>query len=73
METLYTLGQEMGGTLALDVVIQVALHRVVSASGFDVAFMHFQGNHRLPVYTARSMSSIANGANATAGAFRRGF
>ena len=41
METLYTIGQEIGRTLALDEVIQYALDRVVSASGFDVAFIHF--------------------------------
>jgi PAS domain S-box-containing protein len=40
METLYTIGKEIGGTLALDEVIQCALDRVVSASGFDLAFIH---------------------------------
>jgi PAS domain S-box-containing protein len=54
METLYTLGQEMGRTLALDEVIQVALDRVVSASGFDIAFLHLSGNSSTPkVYAAR--------------------
>jgi PAS domain S-box-containing protein len=43
METLYTIGQEIGGTLALDEVIQYALNRVVSASGFELAFMHSAG------------------------------
>ena len=57
METLYTLGQEMGRTLALDEVIQVALDRVVSASGFDVAFIYFSGKSSAPtVYAARCAS-----------------
>ena len=57
METLYTLGQEMGRTLALDEVIQVGLDRVVSASGFDVAFIYFSGKSSAPtVYAARCAS-----------------
>jgi PAS domain S-box-containing protein len=57
METLYTIGQEMGRTLALDEVIQYALNRVVSASGFDVAFIHFSGKSSAPtVYAAGSSS-----------------
>jgi two-component system, OmpR family, sensor histidine kinase VicK len=57
METLYTIGQEMGRTLALDEVIQYALDRVVSASGFDVAFIHFSGKSPTPaVYAAGSAS-----------------
>jgi PAS domain S-box-containing protein len=57
METLYTIGQEMGRTLALDEVIQSALDRVVSASGFDVAFIHFSGKTSAPaVYAAGSAS-----------------
>jgi PAS domain S-box-containing protein len=53
METLYTLGQEMGKTLALDEVIQYALNRVVSASGFDLAFIHFAEKSPTPgVYAA---------------------
>jgi PAS domain S-box-containing protein len=57
METLYTIGQEIGRTLALDEVIQYALDRVVSASGFDVAFIHFSGKSSTPtVYTAGSAS-----------------
>jgi PAS domain S-box-containing protein len=59
METLYTLGQEMGRTLALEEVIQVALDRVVSASGFDVAFMHFSGkSSSSTVHAARSLSRL---------------
>ena len=59
METLYTLGREMGRTLALEEVIQVALDRVVSASGFDVAFMHFSGkSSSSTVYAARSVSRL---------------
>ena len=59
METLYTLGQEMGRTLALEEVIQVALDRVVSASGFDVAFMHFSGkSSSSTVHAARSVSRL---------------
>ena len=57
METLYTIGQEIGRTLALDEVIQYALDRVVSASGFDVAFIHFSGKSSAPtVYAAGSAS-----------------
>ena len=57
METLYTIGQEIGRTLALDEVIQYALDRVVSASGFDVAFIHFAGKSSVPtVYAAGSAS-----------------
>jgi PAS domain S-box-containing protein len=41
METLYTVAQEVGGTLALDEVLQRALNRVVLASGFELAFIHF--------------------------------
>ena len=40
METLYTIGKEVGGTLALEEVIQCALDRVVSASGFGLALIH---------------------------------
>jgi PAS domain S-box-containing protein len=40
METLYTIGKEIGGTLALDEVIQCALDRVVAASGFGFALIH---------------------------------
>jgi PAS domain S-box-containing protein len=59
METLYTLGREMGRTLALEEVIQVALDRVVSASGFDVAFMHFSGkSSSSTVHAARSVSRL---------------
>ena len=57
METLYTIGQEIGGTLALDVVIQCALQRVVSASGFDVAFMHLSGKMPAVYGTGRTSSS----------------
>ena len=57
METLYTIGQEIGRTLALDQVIQYALDRVVSASGFDVAFIHFSGKSSAPtVYVPGSAS-----------------
>jgi PAS domain S-box-containing protein len=57
METLYIIGQEMGRTLALEEVIQYALDRVVSASGFDVAFIHFSGKSPTPVvYAAGSVS-----------------
>jgi PAS domain S-box-containing protein len=48
METLYTIGQEIGRTLALDEVIQRALDRVVSASGFDLALIHFSGKSPAP-------------------------
>ena len=57
METLYTIGQEMGRTLALDEVIQLALDRVVSASGFDVAFIHFAGKSSAPVVHAAGCAS----------------
>ena len=57
METLYTIGQEIGRTLALDQVIQYALDRVVSASGFDVAFIHFSGKSSAPtVYVSGNAS-----------------
>ena len=49
METLYTIGQEIGGILALEEVIQYALGRVVSASGFDFALIHFAGRSPAPV------------------------
>lgn len=62
METLYTLGQEMGRTLALEEVIQVALDRVVSASGFDVAFFYLSADSSTPkVYAARSRSRLSMG------------
>src|SRR4029453_12167230 len=57
METLYTIGQEMGRTLALDEVIQLALDRVVSASGFDVAFIHFAGKSSALVVHAAGCAS----------------
>ena len=57
METLYTIGQEMGRTLALDEVIQLALDRVVSASGFDVAFIHFAGKSSSPAVYAAGCAS----------------
>lgn len=41
MEALYILGQEIGRTLTLDAVFRSALDRVVSASGFEVAGIHF--------------------------------
>jgi PAS domain S-box-containing protein len=57
MESLYTIGQQMGRTLALEEVIQQALDGVVSASGFDVAFIHFQGKSSTPmVFAARRVS-----------------
>jgi PAS domain S-box-containing protein len=43
METLYTVAQEVGGTLALDEVLERALNRMISASGFVLAFIHFTG------------------------------
>lgn len=43
METLYTVAQEVGGTLALDEVLERALKRMISASGFELAFIHFTG------------------------------
>ena len=57
MEALYTLGQEMGKTLALDEVIQYALDRVVSASGFDVAHIHFSGKSLTPAVYAAGCAS----------------
>ena len=59
METLYTIGQEIGGSLALDVVIQCALNRVVSASGFNVAFMHLSGKTPAVYGTGRTSASPA--------------
>jgi PAS domain S-box-containing protein len=57
METLYAIGQKIGRTLALEEVIQQALDGVVSASGFDVAFIHFQGESSIPrVFAARRAS-----------------
>ena len=43
METLYTVAQEVGGTLALDEVLERALNRMISASGFELAFIRFTG------------------------------
>ncbi len=54
MEALYTLGQEMGRTLALDAVIQSALDRVISASGFDLAWICFPGKTPAAARAARS-------------------
>ncbi|HSF57245.1 MAG TPA: ATP-binding protein, partial [Candidatus Binatia bacterium] len=57
METLYTIGRQMGRTLALETVIEQALDGVVSASGFDVAFIHLQGESSAPmVFAARRIS-----------------
>jgi PAS domain S-box-containing protein len=57
METLYTMGQQMGRTLALEEVIQQALDGVVLASGFDVALIHLQGKSSVPmVFAARRVS-----------------
>ena len=52
MEALYTLGQEMGRSLALDAVFRSALDRVVSASGFDLACIHFPGKSPAALYAA---------------------
>ncbi len=41
LENLYLIAREVGATLALDEVVQRALNRVVAASGFDFAFVHF--------------------------------
>jgi PAS domain S-box-containing protein len=58
MEALYTLGQEMGRSLALDTVFRSALDRVVSASGFDLVCMHFPGKSPAALYAAgRAMRS----------------
>ncbi|HXV80193.1 MAG TPA: ATP-binding protein [Candidatus Binatia bacterium] len=55
MEALYTLGQEMSRTLALDAVIQSsALDWVVSASGFEVAWIHFTEKSPAAGRTVRS-------------------
>jgi PAS domain S-box-containing protein len=43
METLYTVAQEVGGTLALEEVLERALNRMILASGFEFAFIHFTG------------------------------
>jgi len=43
METLYTVAQEVGGTLALEEVLERALNRMILASGFEFAFIHFPG------------------------------
>ena len=43
LETLHAVAQEVGGTLSLEEVVQRALNRVVSASHFDFAFVHFSG------------------------------
>jgi PAS domain S-box-containing protein len=57
METLYAIGQEIGRTLSLEEVIQQALDGVVSASGFDVALIHFRGKSSTPmVFAARRAS-----------------
>jgi len=52
METLYTIGRQMGRTLALETVIEQALDGVVSASGFDIAFIHLQGKSATPKFFA---------------------
>ena len=58
METLYTVAQEVGGTLALDEVLERALNRMISASGFDLAFIHFTGaESERKVYGAGGRSS----------------
>lgn len=41
METLYTVAQEVGGTLSLGDVVERALRRLTAAAGFDHAFMRF--------------------------------
>jgi PAS domain S-box-containing protein len=59
METLYTVAQEVGGTLALDEVLELALNRVISASGFELAFIHFSdANSERKVYGAGGQSAL---------------
>jgi PAS domain S-box-containing protein len=60
METLYIFGREMGRTLALDEVIRRALHRVLSASGFDFAWIQIQG---------KSPAAAVQAARGAAGSF----
>jgi PAS domain S-box-containing protein len=60
-ETLYTLGKEIGGTLALDEVIQRALDRAVSASGFEAALIHFAESAGPAVYRAARPSRSSAG------------
>jgi PAS domain S-box-containing protein len=57
METLYTIGQEIGRTLALEEVIQQALDGVFSASGFDVALIHLRGKSATPMVFAACRAS----------------
>jgi PAS domain S-box-containing protein len=59
METLYAMGRDIGRTLALEEVIQQALDGVVSASGFDVALIHFRGKSSAPrVFAAGRISAL---------------
>jgi len=41
METLYTVAQDVGATLSLNEVMERSLKRVITASGFDYAFLRF--------------------------------
>jgi PAS domain S-box-containing protein len=57
METLYEVAHEVGGTLAVDEVIERALRRLVAATGFDFAFIHFgNGEAETKIYAASGTS-----------------
>ena len=61
METLYTIAQEVGGTLALEEILERALTRVVSATGFELAFIHVSDvKFECKVYGAGQSTSSQN-------------
>ena len=41
LETLHLVAQDLAGTLSMDEILPRALERLVSASGFNYAFVHF--------------------------------
>jgi PAS domain S-box-containing protein len=74
METLYTIGKEIGGTLALDEVIQCALDRVVSASGFGLALIHlFEKSTALGIYGSGRTARCSTQANQLLAEIGKGF
>jgi hypothetical protein len=60
METLYAMGQDVGATLSLDEVLERALRRVLSATGFDYACIQFHdANSHLRSHSAAVNSQVA--------------